>query len=132
MGRTTVDELLAEARSSLRRLAPRETREALDEGALLVDIRSELQRERDGVVPDAVFFPRNVVEWRADPSSPTHDPAFGELERPVVVMCDQGFQSSFVAATLQRLGFAAATDLAGGFQAWRDAGLPVERGADAE
>ena len=124
--RKTVDDLLAEARARLTRLDPRAAREALGGGALLVDVRSESQRQRDGVVPDAVYFPRNAIEWRADPSSPTHDPAFGDFDRPVVVMCDGGYQSSLVASTLQDLGFSRATDMAGGFQAWREAGLPVE------
>jgi rhodanese-related sulfurtransferase len=126
MERMTVDELLEEARAELERVGPAEASAALAAGALLVDIRADSQRERDGVVPQARFFPRNVVEWRADPSSSAHDPAFGDLDRRVVVMCDEGYQSSLVAATLKRLGFARATDLVGGFQAWREAGLPVE------
>ena len=126
MPRKTVDELLEEARARLRRLGPDDTAGAVADGALLVDIRSESQRQADGVVPDALFVPRNVIEWRADPASSAHHAAFGDLDRPVVVMCDAGYQSSLVAATLQELGFTRATDLAGGFQAWRDAGLPVE------
>ena len=124
--RKTIDELLAEARARLTRLDPREASGALERGALLVDVRSDSQRARDGVVPDAKFFPRNVIEWRADPSSSAHDPAFSDPDRPVIVMCDEGYQSSLVAATLQELGFRQATDLSGGFQAWRQAGLPVE------
>jgi rhodanese-related sulfurtransferase len=74
-----------------------------------------------------VHHPRNVVEWRADPDSGAADPALSsDLDRPVVVFCDAGYASSLVAATLQDLGFAHATDLDGGFQAWRAAGLPVE------
>ena len=123
---TTIAELLAEARSGLHRLDPPEALAAMSDGALLVDIRSELQRERDGMVPGALFFPRNVIEWRADPASPAHDPAFADRSRTVIVMCHEGYQSSLVAATLQRLGFHRATDLAGGYQAWRSLGLPVE------
>jgi rhodanese-related sulfurtransferase len=124
--RLTVDELLAEARARLARLEPEEARRAMDRGALLVDVRSEVQRARDGVVPGSVFFSRNVIEWRADPSSSAHDPAFADLDRPVIVMCHEGYQSSLVAHTLGRLGFSRATDVVGGFVAWRDAGLPVE------
>jgi rhodanese-related sulfurtransferase len=126
MKRVTVDELLEEARAQLERVGPDEASRAVSEGALLVDIRADSQREHDGVVPEAVFFPRNVIEWRADPSSDAHDPAFSDLDRPVVVMCNEGYQSSLVAATLKRLGFSRATDLVGGFQAWREAGLPVD------
>ena len=124
--RLTVDELLAEARAGLERLGPQDARREVEGGALLVDIRAESQRERDGVVPGAVYFPRNAIEWRADPSSSSHDPAFDDLDRPIVVMCHEGYASSLVAHTLQRLGFEHATDLDGGFVAWRDAGLPVE------
>jgi rhodanese-related sulfurtransferase len=92
---------------------------------LLVDIRSELQRDRDGLVPGAVFVARNVLEWRCDPGCPHRDERLADLDRHLILMCDEGHQSSLAAATLQRLGFARATDLAGGFQAWRDAGLPV-------
>jgi rhodanese-related sulfurtransferase len=127
LARETVDDLLAEARARLKRLEPHEAVAAMEQGALLVDVRSERQRARDGIVPSAVFFPRNVVEWRADPASQTHDAAFADLERPTIVMCDEGYQSSLVAHTLRRLGFTRATDLVGGFKAWRQAGLPVER-----
>jgi rhodanese-related sulfurtransferase len=123
--RKTIDELLAQARAGLVRLGPHEAREAMSRDALLVDIRSESQRAADGIVPDAIWFARNVLEWRCDPSSEAHDDRVGGLERCVIVMCDEGYQSSLAAATLQQLGFASATDLVGGFQAWRAAGLPV-------
>ena len=122
----TVDELLARARARLQRVEPREAAGAVDEGAVLIDVRSESQRERDGVVPGALYFPRNVLEWRCDPDCEARDPRIGSLDRRVIVMCDEGYASSFAAVTLQDLGFARATDLDGGFKAWRAAGLPVE------
>jgi len=125
-GRLTADQLVAEARRDLKRLGPVEAAAAVSAGAVLVDVRSELQRERDGVVPGSVFFPRNVLEWRCDPASPARDDRVSDLGRLLIVMCDEGYQSSLAAANLRRLGFERATDLAGGFQAWRAAGLPVE------
>jgi rhodanese-related sulfurtransferase len=125
--RKTIDELLAEARAGLRRLGPGDARAAIDAGALLIDIRPEGLRAADGVVPDAVWFERNVLEWRCDPSCDARDERVGGLERRLIVMCDEGYTSSLAAASLQQLGFADATDLDGGFQAWRAAGLPVER-----
>ncbi len=125
VGPLTADALLAEARLGLERLGPSEAVAAIAAGALLVDVRSELQRERDGVVPGSVFFPRNVLEWRCDPASPARDERVCDRGRQLVVMCDEGYQSSLAAANLRRLGFERATDLAGGFQAWRAAGLPV-------
>jgi rhodanese-related sulfurtransferase len=122
----TVDELLADARAKLDRLEPREALAAVESGeALIVDIRAESQRAADGVVPGAAFIPRNVIEWRVDPASAYGDERLTSGRR-IVVMCDAGYQSSLVAATLQELGLEGATDLAGGFQAWRGAELPVE------
>lgn len=123
--RKTIDELLAEARAGLVRLEPDEARDAIGAGALLIDIRAESQRGADGIVPDAIWLARNVLEWRCDPDCDARDDRVGDLDRHVIVMCDEGYQSSLAAATLQQLGFAGATDLAGGFQAWRAAGLPV-------
>jgi rhodanese-related sulfurtransferase len=122
-----VDELLTRARSRLDRLEPQEAQAARESGALLIDIRSDSQRAADGVVPGAAFVPRNVLEWRLDPASPHREPELASPDRHIVLMCDEGYQSSLAAATLQELGLPHATDLAGGFQAWRDAGLPVDR-----
>jgi rhodanese-related sulfurtransferase len=119
-----VEELLAQARSRLERLDPHAARAAMDDGALLLDIRSESQRAADGVVPNAIFIARNVLEWRCDPASEWRDERVPAGSR-VILMCDEGCQSSLAAATLRDLGVDA-TDLDGGFRAWRDAGLAVE------
>ena len=125
--RLTVSQLLASARARIARFSPSAACAACRDGdALLVDIRSEVQRSRDGVIPGAIFHPRNVLEWRMDPSSGYADPLVGGLSRRVIVVCDEGYQSSLAAATLRDLGFLEAGDLEGGFQAWREAGLPVE------
>jgi len=127
--RRSINDLLDEARERLERVDPEQAREAVDRGdALLVDIRSDSQRSNDGVVPGAMFHPRNVLEWRLDPESEQPDPALTEHmdDRRLIIMCDAGYASSLAAATAQELGYENATDLAGGFQAWRDAGLPVE------
>lgn len=125
-GPITVDELLAEAREGLERLEPAAAAAAMADGALLLDIRSDRQRARDGIVPGAIFIPRNVLEWRCDPACPHRDERVGDAGRQLILMCDEGYQSSLAAANLKRMGLERATDLAGGFQAWRAAGLPVE------
>jgi rhodanese-related sulfurtransferase len=126
--RTTIIELLADARRRLDRVAVGDALHAVDQGAVIVDIRSEAQRERDGLVPGAVFHPRTVLEWRCGPASGHEDPQLSaDLDRQIILMCQQGYQSSLAAATLQELGFARATDLVGGFEAWAAAGLPVVR-----
>jgi rhodanese-related sulfurtransferase len=125
--RTTIHDLLEHSRNRLDRLDPEAAARAVGErDAVLVDVRSESQRAADGTIPGARFHPRNVLEWRVDPASSHHDPELSrDLDRVIVVVCDEGYQSSLAAATLQDLGFANATDLVGGFQAWRAAGLPV-------
>jgi rhodanese-related sulfurtransferase len=120
------EELLAEARSGLERLEPDEARKAVEQGALLIDIRSDSQRERDGVASQARFVQRNVLEWLLDPAGDWRDPELARADAHVVLMCQDGYQSSLAAANLQKLGIGRATDVVGGFRAWRDAGLPVE------
>ena len=100
-------------------------------GATLIDIRAESQIAADGVVVEALVIPRNVLEWRLDPASGQRHPQAPGLEDQVIVMCNEGYASSFAAVTLQELGFAAATDLDGGFQAWRAAGLPTAAAGEA-
>jgi rhodanese-related sulfurtransferase len=125
----TVEQLLAEARAGLRRVTPEEARKATEGGALLIDIRSDTQRARDGVIPGSHFIARNVFEWRCDPASAWRDPEVTDQPgRRLIVMCDEGFQSSLAAATLHRFGLVDATDMIGGFQAWRARGFEVSSG----
>jgi rhodanese-related sulfurtransferase len=121
---TSVEQLLAAARTQLRRLSPREADAETRDGALLVDIRSDGQRAADGVIPGARVVARNVLEWRLDPACAHRDPELGRRDARIVLLCDEGYQSSLAAATVCSFGVAA-TDVIGGFQAWRDAGLPV-------
>jgi rhodanese-related sulfurtransferase len=122
----TVEELLARARRTLDRVQPGDVPAALAAGAVLVDIRSDAQRAGDGVVPGALRVARNVLEWRCDPASHWRHGEISDPARQVILMCEGGYQSSLAAATLQELGLPRATDLVGGFQAWRAAGMPVE------
>ena len=121
----TVDALLDEARARLRRLSPAEAADACAAGALLVDIRPAAQRAQEGEVPGGRVIERNVLEWRLDPASPDRIPEVTDHDQVVVVLCSAGYTSSLAAATLQDMGFRNATDVAGGFQAWKAAGLPV-------
>jgi rhodanese-related sulfurtransferase len=126
----TVEQLLTDARAVLHRLAPDEALAAQRAGAILVDIRSDAQRARDGQPPDARKVARNVLEWRCDPASPHRDPTLARPDAQLVLICDEGYQSSLAAATLHRFGLTRATDVIGGFKAWRAAGLPVATGAE--
>ena len=127
----TLDELLREAAGRIERLSPVDALEAAQAGALLVDIRSELARERDGVVPGAIHVPRTVLEWRFEPEGSWRNPQVSDLERQVIVLCEHGYSSLLAAVMLARLGYIRACDVVGGFEAWRKAELPTRQGAAA-
>ncbi|MER6165990.1 rhodanese-like domain-containing protein [Streptomyces violaceorubidus] len=125
-GPTGIDALLERVRAGYRRTAPREAYDAAEAGtALLVDIRYAALRERDGVIPGALVIERNELEWRLDPQGSHRVPEATDHDVRVVVVCNEGYASSLAAESLHRLGLRRATDLIGGFQAWRAAGLPV-------
>jgi rhodanese-related sulfurtransferase len=123
--RRTVAELLDDARARLLRLSPEQALAAQTAGAILVDVRGDDQIREHGSIPGAIRIERNVLEWRADPSCPASDSRIADLDAVLVIVCQQGYQSSLAAANLQELGFGRATDLDGGFEAWRAAGLPI-------
>ncbi|MGW5336501.1 rhodanese-like domain-containing protein [Streptomyces bauhiniae] len=122
-----IDELLERVRSGYRRIEPRAAHEAARGGeALLVDIRYAALRDRDGLIPGALVIERNELEWRLDPQGSHRVPEATGHDLRVVLICNEGYASSLAAASLHQLGLRRATDLVGGFQAWRAAGLPVE------
>jgi rhodanese-related sulfurtransferase len=111
--RRTINDLLSSSRAGLERLRPEEASAAVRAGALLIDTRCGELRDSDGVVPGSV-----------------HVPALSDVDRQVILLCAHGYSSSLAAATLRELGFLRATDVIGGFEAWKDAGLPVVEAAD--
>lgn len=121
-----IDELLERVRDGYRRVEPLEAYDAAQAGeALLVDIRYAALREKDGLIPGALVIERNELEWRLDPRGSHRAPEATSHDVRVVVVCNEGYASSLAAASLHRLGLHRTTDLVGGFQAWKAAGLPV-------
>lgn len=125
--RLTLDDLLRRARSAIERVSVFEAFAAAAEGALIVDIRSDVDRDYAGVVPESVHIPRTVLEWRLAPESPWRNPYVGGIDRQVILMCEDGCSSSLAAAVLVELGYAHAGDIVGGFSAWLVSGLPIAR-----
>lgn len=119
--RRGIDDVLRAARARLNRLDPREAYDAVRTGAVLVDIRPQLDRETEGELPGAVVIERNVLEWRLDPTSDA-SLAIADYDLPVIVVCNEGYTSSLAAVALQDLGIRRATDLIGGYRAWQAAG----------
>jgi rhodanese-related sulfurtransferase len=120
MGRpAAIDVLLEDARRGMDRVQPADLASELAAGALVIDTRPIDQRNRDGDLPGALIIDRNVLEWRLDPTCPHHIPEASDADVRVIVVCNEGYSSSLAAATLRHLGLAHATDLVGGFQAWK-------------
>jgi rhodanese-related sulfurtransferase len=131
-GSSGIDEILALARTRLHRLLPRQAFEELRDAdirvpVLLVDIRPAAQRAKHGQIPGAMIIERNVLEWRFDPRC-----LEGRLDIAtrfdlrVIIFCQEGYTSSLAAASLQDIGLLNATDVVGGIEAWKEAGLPIE------
>jgi rhodanese-related sulfurtransferase len=123
--RRTLDQLLDDARARIVRYEPCAAFVALNRGAVIIDIRSVVDRQRDGIVPGSLHIPRTVLEWRLDPDSAWRNPYVGGLDQEIVLVCDHGCSSLLAAATLAELGFTRVGDIIGGFAAWRDATLPT-------
>src|SRR6478735_2803154 len=120
-----VDDLLTRARSGLERLSPEQAWDETRAGALLVDTRTPSQRAEQGELPGAVVIDRTILEWRLDPDSDYRIPEAVDRDIEVIVVCSQGYSSSLAAASLRALGLWRATDLAGGFESYVAAGLPL-------
>jgi rhodanese-related sulfurtransferase len=122
----SIEEVLSAARARLRRLSPEEAYEAMVQTeAILVDTRPESQRAIEGSIAGALVVERNVLEWRLDPASSARLPVATDHDIQVIVFCSEGYSSSLAAISLQDLGLRRATDIIGGFQAWRAMGLPI-------
>ncbi len=123
----TIDEVLERARRRLLRVTPEQAAAELAQGALLVDTRTESQRAVRGEIPGAIVIDRTVLEWRLDPTSPSRIEEVNDHQMRIIVVCAEGYSSSLAAASLQDIGLVNATDLVGGFEAWKAAGLPIKR-----
>ena len=121
----TLDQMLDRARGGIDRLTPSEALTDQGSGALVVDIRPEAQRRRNGAISGALVIDRNVLEWRLSPTSQWRLSEISDPNRQVVLVCNQGFQSSLVAYTLRQLGLPNTADVIGGFEAWLATGLPI-------
>jgi rhodanese-related sulfurtransferase len=123
----TIDQVLERARRRLARVDPKQAAVEQAQGALLVDTRTETQRAKQGEIPGALVIDRTVFEWRLDPTSPSHIREAKDHNVRVIVICSEGYSSSLAAASLQELGLINATDVIGGFRAWKEAGLPINK-----
>lgn len=129
LGRTTIGERLAEARTNIRRLTPAEAIEAQRNGAVIIDTRDSADRINEGVIPGSMRFTRDTLEWRADPTAELPDPVVSDFANDLIVVCNEGYGSSLAADSLRQLGHSTVADVIGGYRAWKAAGLPTRPGS---
>ncbi|OBG30564.1 sulfurtransferase [Mycobacterium alsense] len=125
-----IDVVLRSARRRLQRLTPAEVPGALRRGAVLVDIRPQAQRVREGALPGALLIERNVLEWRCDPTSDARLPEAVGDDVEWVIVCSEGYTSSLAAAALLDIGLHRATDVVGGYHGLSRAGVLDQLAAD--
>ena len=116
---SAIDLHLERARSQLRRISARALDDAVARGALLIDIRPADNRKFEGRLPGAIVIDRLVLEWRLDPTGAYRISELQDRDQQIILVCNEGYASSLAAATLQELGLPNATDLLGGYRAWR-------------
>lgn len=119
-------DLVTEAKSRVENLGPDAVEKELETGdAVLVDIRDAPELEENGRIPGAVHIPRGMLEFRADTTSPYHQPPL-DPSRRVILHCASGGRSALAARTLQEMGYEHVSHLDGGINAWKEAGKPTE------
>jgi rhodanese-related sulfurtransferase len=123
---TSVKELLATANAAVPRIAQEDAAALIAKGeALVVDVRDAPELQAGGKIPGALNVSRGMLEFRADPDSPYHDPAF-DRSRTVLLYCASGGRSALAGKTLQDLGYRDVRNL-GAFKDWVEKGGSVER-----
>ena len=130
-GSRSINQILEHARARLERITPQRAYEELQDTTVpwpvvLVDIRPEAQRRTYGSITGALVVERNVLEWRFDPRCAYRLPIADRYDLRVIIFCQESYTSSLAAASLHDLGMLNATDMIGGYAAWKDAGLPDE------
>ena len=134
-GSISVTQLLSHTRAKLERMTPDEAFgevTSADEMAppiYLIDIRSEGQRREFGTIPGSIVIDRNELEWKLDPRSRGRlgpSAVVNRFDVRVILLSHDGNASSLAARSLHLIGLRSATDVIGGFLAWRAAGLPLE------
>ena len=124
---TSLKDMLAAANAEVPRVPPAEAKALIERGnTLVVDVRDAAELQSGGKIKGAVHVPRGMLEFRADPESPYHNPAL-TTDKTVLVYCASGGRSALSGKTLRDLGYASVVNI-GGFKELADAGLETEPG----
>lgn len=122
----SVKDMLEAAEAAVPRISPEAARQQVAEhGALIVDVRDAEELARAGKAQGALHVSRGLLEFRADPDSPMHDPNF-RRDRPVILYCAAGGRAALAGMALKELGYQSVFNL-GSFQNWIDSGGAVDK-----
>jgi rhodanese-related sulfurtransferase len=120
MKHTRFEKLVADAKRNIQEISPQETAAALERGdTLLIDVRDP-DEWQEGHIPGAKNFSRGTVELEIEEAAP-------DLSTPIITHCGGGGRSALTARSLQRMGYSNAKSMAGGFKAWKAAGLSTTK-----
>jgi sulfur-carrier protein adenylyltransferase/sulfurtransferase len=114
----TSKNILDEARKEIKQIDIDEARRLLDKGAKIIDVR-ESDEWRQGHIPQAIGIPRGFLEIRVEEKVP-------DRKTPVIMQCASGTRSAYASRAMRELGYENVYNLTGGFNAWKDRGLPWE------
>jgi rhodanese-related sulfurtransferase len=124
---TSVKELLSAARTAVPSITPADAADLVKNAdALVIDVRDGTEVAASGKIKGALAISRGLLEFRADPAVPTHDPALRK-DRPVILYCGSGGRAALAGKTLVDMGFQDVRN-AGGFKDLVQAGWTVEPG----
>jgi len=123
---TTLKQMMDAANAAVPRITPAQARAMIARGnALVVDVRDAAEVEQSGKIAGAVHVSRGLLEFRADPESPTHDKNFAK-DKNVIVYCGSGGRAALSGKLLKDFGYERVFNL-GGFKDWAAAGGEVEK-----
>jgi rhodanese-related sulfurtransferase len=123
---TNLKEMMDAANAAVPRITPMQARDMIAQGnTLIVDVRDALEVEKSGKIAGAVNVSRGLLEFRADPDSPSHDKSFAK-DKNVIVYCGSGGRAALSGKVLKDMGYERVYNL-GGFKDWAESGGAVEK-----
>ena len=123
---TNLKEMMDAANAAVPRITPAQARDMIAQGnTLIVDVRDALEVEKSGKIAGAVNVSRGLLEFRADPDSPSHDKSFAR-DKNVIVYCGSGGRAALSGKVLKDMGYERVYNL-GGFKDWAESGGAVEK-----
>ncbi|HEX2655534.1 MAG TPA: rhodanese-like domain-containing protein [Xanthobacteraceae bacterium] len=123
---TSVKQMMEAANAAVPKITPAQAKEMIAKGnALVVDVRDGLEVQQSGKVAGATHISRGLLEFRADPESPSHDKSFSK-DKTLIVYCASGGRSALSGKLLKDLGYQDVYNL-GAFKDWVESGGAVDK-----